>query len=166
MAHLLEQAAADRAGPGLAVAEDAAAIVRAARAMAQRFRGGARLVTFGRDGAAADAAHLAVEFTHPVIVGKRALPAISLGDAIWLVPVLGRPQDIAVGIAPGDTDLTLARELGMLTIALTAAGAQPDVDHVLAARSQQPLIVREVHVTIYHLLWELAQVFLESEAPT
>ena len=47
-----------------------------ATAMAERFARGGRLLALGRSPAArSDARHVAVEFVHPVIVGKRALPA-------------------------------------------------------------------------------------------
>ena len=47
--------------------------------MAERFARGGRLIAFGRTPAArSDARHVAVEFVHPVIVGKRALPALGL----------------------------------------------------------------------------------------
>uniref|UniRef100_UPI00130035AF HypC/HybG/HupF family hydrogenase formation chaperone n=1 Tax=Nocardia aurea TaxID=2144174 RepID=UPI00130035AF len=150
--------------------------VRAARDMAARFQRKGRLLTFGQGATAADAGHLAVEFTHPVIVGKRALPAISLaGDACAQgsafadrLRALGRPEDITVGLCVGHGDvlaaLAAARELGMLTVALTA-GTPADgapADHLLAARSDDPLIARETHVTTYHLLWELVHVFLDD----
>jgi len=45
-----------------------------ARAIAERFEGGGALYAFGRGAYATEAAHLSVEFVHPVIVGKRALP--------------------------------------------------------------------------------------------
>ncbi|TMR23503.1 hypothetical protein ETD85_47820 [Nonomuraea zeae] len=136
--------------------------------MAARFRRGGRLLTFGRaetaaTDAAADAAHVAVEFTHPVIVGKPALPALCLGAQPALLPIWGRPQDIAVGIRPAAGDLAAARALGMLTVALTMGETCGDADHVLAARSADPLVAREIHVTVYHLLWELVHVLLESE---
>ncbi|MFI6789662.1 SIS domain-containing protein [Nonomuraea sp. NPDC050383] len=200
---LLELAAARRTAPGEALARDAGRIVRAAGDMAERFRRGGRLITFGDGAAAADAGHVAVEFTHPVIVGKRALPAISLaGDAAALgglaasggpeavfarqVETFGRPEDIALGVPAGERDrrvlagLAAARELGMLTIALTTAppgsvcgedrppgygdGSLGGVvaDHVIAARCDDPLIAREVHVTAYHLLWELVHVLLDD----
>ncbi|MGW4794491.1 phosphoheptose isomerase [Nonomuraea sp. NPDC004297] len=162
----LDRAQAARVAPGAALAAEAAEIVRAARAMSERFGRGGRLLA---SGSAADAAHVAVEFTHPVIVGKRALPAFAV-DAV-LLRTLGRPGDIAVGIGPdpGDGLLAAARELGMLTVALTAeapAGARPGercpAEHVLVARTADPLVAREIHVTVYHLLWELVHVFLES----
>ena len=55
----------------------------------------------------------------------------------------------------------------MLTIALVggeggAIAASPAVDHLLAARSDDPRIVKEMHVTAYHVLWELVHVFFEQ----
>ncbi|NUW31870.1 SIS domain-containing protein [Nonomuraea sp. SMC257] len=197
--NLLEQAAARRTAPGRALARDAGSIAAAARDMAARFRRGGRLVTFGDGAAAADAGHVAVEFTHPVIVGRPALPAISLaGDAVALggpagesgpeagfavqVRTFGRPGDIALGVLTGEDDrrvrdgLAAARELGMLTVALTAAppttppGGPPSgavaADHVLTAWCDDPLVARELHVTAYHLLWELVHVVLDEPEGT
>jgi len=86
---------------------------------------------------------------------------------------LAAPSDIALGIcATGDcgsvlAGLAVARQLGMLTIALAggdggAIAAGPAADHVLLARSGDPRVVKEMHVTMYHLLWELVHVFLEQ----
>jgi D-sedoheptulose 7-phosphate isomerase len=86
---------------------------------------------------------------------------------------LAEPADIALGIsADGNcagvlAGLLTARELGMLTIALVGGGggaiaASPAVDHVLVARSGDPRIVKEMHVTAYHVLWELVHVFFEQ----
>ncbi|MEU6714504.1 phosphoheptose isomerase [Nonomuraea sp. NPDC046802] len=153
---------ADRESAGRALVDDAGVVIEAAAAMAARFGSGSRLLAFGRDGGASDAAHVAVEFTHPVIVGKPALPALCLGGEPSLLPVLGRPEDIAVGIRPAGDDLAVARGLGMLTVALTVNAACPHADHVLAAGSDDALVAREIHVTMYHLLWELVHVFLEA----
>ena len=46
--------------------------------MSERFLRGGRLLAFGRGPYATDAQHVSVEFVHPVIVGKRALPALDL----------------------------------------------------------------------------------------
>ncbi|MEV1168770.1 phosphoheptose isomerase [Nonomuraea sp. NPDC049784] len=153
-----------RDAAGMALVEDVGAVIEAASDMSGRFGRGGRLLAFGRAEAAADAAHVAVEFTHPVIVGKRALPALCLGTEPSLLPILGRPQDIAVGVRPAGGDLAAARELGMLTIALTANEAYAEADHVLSARSEDPLVAREIHITMYHLLWELVHVFQEAAA--
>jgi D-sedoheptulose 7-phosphate isomerase len=38
----------------------------------------------------------------------------------------------------------------------------PGLDHVLVARSDDPRVVKEIHVTTYHVLWELVHVFFEQ----
>jgi D-sedoheptulose 7-phosphate isomerase len=86
---------------------------------------------------------------------------------------LATPGDIALGIcATGRcgsvlAGLATAGELGLLTIALTgregqAAAGGPAADHVLVADSDDPRVIKEMHVTMYHLLWELVHVFLEQ----
>ncbi|MCW2931638.1 MAG: phosphoheptose isomerase, partial [Actinomycetia bacterium] len=67
-----------RSDPVRDLARQAGAVADACHAMAARFHRGGKLVVFGVGGASADAQHVAVEFVHPVIMGKRALPAISL----------------------------------------------------------------------------------------
>jgi len=179
-----------RVQPVLDFAGQAGEVAAACHDMASRFHQGGKLVVFGAGGPSTDAAHVAVEFVHPVIVGKRALPAISLTSDIATVTgiaaqegmasifshqlrCLAEPADIALGIsADGNcasvlAGLRAARELGMLTIALAGAGggamaASPAVDHVLVTRSADPRIVKEMHVTTYHVLWELVHVFLEQ----
>jgi D-sedoheptulose 7-phosphate isomerase len=139
-----------RDDPASDLARQAGAVADACHAMAVRFHRGGKLIVFGTGGSSTDAQHVAVEFVHPVIVGKRALPAISLTtdvatvtgiaeregvDAIFAhqLRFLARPADIALGIsADGDSPSVLAglraaSELGMLTIALTGgAGGQGD----------------------------------------
>ena len=56
-------------------------LARCCHRMAERFARGGRLIALGRSPAArSDARHVAVEFVHPVIVGKRALPALGLAS--------------------------------------------------------------------------------------
>ena len=138
-------------------------LARACHAMARAFARGGTLFAFGRDAAASDAAHVAVEFMHPVIVGKRALPALAARDASS-----ARPGDIALVLChglPGPPEqrfLAAARRQGLLTIGFTGAGAPlPDADHAFAVRSRDPDVVQEVQETAYHALWELVHVFFE-----
>ena len=179
------RAFARRSEPIDSLAEQADAVASACHAMAVRFHQGGKLVVFGTGGASTDAQHVAVEFVHPVIVGKRALPAISLTtdvatvtgiaeregmDAIFShqLRYLAGPPDIALGICASGhcgsvlAGLATARELGLLTIALTGRAGQAAADHVLVAGSDDPRVVKEMHVTMYHLLWELVHVFLEQ----
>src|SRR6187200_163341 len=62
-------------------AADALRLANACREMSERFLKGGRLLAFGRGPYATDAQHVSVEFVHPVIVGKRALPALDVSVA-------------------------------------------------------------------------------------
>ncbi len=186
----VRDAFAGRVGPGEALAREAESVSRACHAMAVRFHRGGKLIVFGNGGTATDAQHVVVEFVHPVIVGKRALPAISLTndpatvtgiartdgfDAVFAAQLrlLASPEDIALGISVDGgcanvrEALRTGRELGLATIALLG-GDGGDIarggvaDHVLVARSADPSVVKEVHVTTYHILWELVHVFFEQ----
>jgi D-sedoheptulose 7-phosphate isomerase len=186
----LDGAFGRRAAPAQSLAQDAEAVAQACHAMAMRFHRGGKLIVFGNGGPSTDAQHISVEFVHPVIVGKRALPAISLTNDIATVTgvairdgltevfahqlrYLAVPQDIALGVSSDGEcrnvlrGLEQAKEMGLLTVALAggdggASASSPVVDHAFVARSGDPRIVKEVHVTIYHILWELVHVFFEQ----
>jgi D-sedoheptulose 7-phosphate isomerase len=139
---------ARREEPARELAGQAAKVAIACLAMASRFRRGGKLIAFGAGGASTDAQHVAVEFVHPVIVGKPALPAISLTSDVATVTgiaaregmgavfarqvrLLAEPADIALGICAGSgaggndgvlAGLAAARGLGLLTVALAGAG--------------------------------------------
>src|SRR5271166_834081 len=80
-------------------------LAAACREMSERFLRGGRLLAFGRGPYATDAQHVSVEFVHPVIVGKRALPALDLSMAFqsWLDVIL-HPEDIVMGFGPPEGD--------------------------------------------------------------
>jgi len=179
-----------RVEPGLALVDDAGRIAAACHAMALRFHRGGKLVVFGNGGGATDAEHIAVEFVHPVIVGKRALPALSLAEDLATVTGVARRDgfdeifahqlrhladaaDIALGVSPdGECEnvlrgLEVAHSMGLLTIALTggdggAIARSPAVEHAVVVHSDDACVVKEVHVTVYHVLWELVHVFFEQ----
>jgi D-sedoheptulose 7-phosphate isomerase len=181
---------ARRVDAGRLLVDEAERVARACHDMAVRFHRGGRLIVFGNGGPATDAQHVSVEFVHPVIVGKRALPAMTLtSDVATITGVANRegfaevfahqlrhlaaPQDIALGISSDGhcgnvrRGLEVAHQLGLLTIALVGGtggeiAASQAVDHALLARSNDPQVVKEVHVTAYHILWELVHVFFEQ----
>ncbi|MEV8631704.1 SIS domain-containing protein [Streptosporangium sp. NPDC051023] len=178
----------DRAGRALAA--DSERIALACRELAARFRRGGKLIVFGNGGCGTDAAHITVEFMHPVIVGKKALPAMALNnDSATVTGVSNReglaetfahqvrqwadPADMALGISrDGRCEnvlraLETARELGLLTLALLggdggAIARRGVADHLLTAASDDPAVVKEIHVTQYHVLWELVHVLFEQ----
>ena len=169
---------------------EAERIAEACWAMARRFHAGGRLLAFGNGAAATDAQHVSVEFVHPVIVGKRALPALALtndsatlsglmagGDAempfVRQLQVLARPQDIAMGFSVDGNctnvvaALKLARAMGLLTLGLAGGGGgqmqQTELDFCFLVRSQDAMVIQETHETLYHVLWELVHIFFEHE---
>jgi D-sedoheptulose 7-phosphate isomerase len=167
---------------------EAGRLAEACWAMARRFHQGGRLLAFGNGASATDAQHVAVEFVHPVIVGKRALPALALiNDAATFsglgaaggrafarqLAVLARPNDIAMGFSPdgrcGDVLEALgeARRRGLLTFGLAGGDGGPlreaGLDFCFVVPSADPLVVQETHETLYHVLWELVHVFFEHE---
>src|SRR5580658_8356108 len=105
-------------------ARESRRLADASREMAERFLAGGRLLAFGRGTYATDAQHVSVEFVHPVIVGKRALPAldISLQFRPWLEALLA-PEDIVMGFGPpeGDDEIRSALEFARARNALTFA---------------------------------------------
>jgi len=165
-------------------------IAEACWAMAKRFHQGGRLLAFGNGAWATDAQHVSVEFVHPVIVGKRALPAIALtNDSATLsglmsrgasampfapqISALARPQDIAMGFSPDGNcsnviaALEIARRMGLLTLGLTGNDGgglrQEQLDFCFIVQAHDPLVIQEVHETLYHVLWELVHIFFEHE---
>jgi len=139
-------------------------VALACHSMAKAFDRGGTLFAFGTGAAETDAAHVAVEFMHPVIVGKRALPALAPpNDVLGAV----RPGDIALSIAHGTEDPATLRfreeasARGALTIALLGRGEATGADHAFIADHEDEQVVQEIQETLYHVLWELVHVFFE-----
>jgi D-sedoheptulose 7-phosphate isomerase len=140
-------------------------IARLCHRMAERFARGGRLIALGGDGAdRSDVRHVTVEFVHPVIVGKRALPALGLsvegGDLAAQAALVAEADDIAIAFGASD-DLAAAVAVcagrGALTIGFGDVGAE----WRFAAPSDDPFVRQELVETLYHVLWELGHVFFE-----
>jgi D-sedoheptulose 7-phosphate isomerase len=118
-------------------AAEADRLARLCSEMARRFARGGRLLATGD---VSDSRHVAVEFVHPVIVGKRALPALAVSARE--LELLAEPDDMVIvfGVEIPETP-AMVIELA------------PPVD--------DPFIRQELVETSYHLLWELVHVFLE-----
>jgi D-sedoheptulose 7-phosphate isomerase len=140
-------------------ADEAERIALLCHGMAERFARGGRLLAFGGSAADwSDVRHVAVEFVHPVIVGKRALPA--LGLAPERVALLAEADDVAIAFGTGpavEAGVAAARRAGCETVAFTDVGAAwrftPPAD--------DPFVAQELAETLYHVLWELVHVFFE-----
>src|SRR5271163_3737143 len=145
-------------------AREAFRLAEACRAMSERFVIGGRLLAFGRGPYATDAQHVSVEFVHPVIVGKRALPALDLSVLFrpWLEAILS-PEDIVMGFGPpeGDSEvwaaLQQARGRGAMTFALPGI----DGSYAVNAATHDQFMHQEMIEILYHTLWETVHVFFE-----
>jgi D-sedoheptulose 7-phosphate isomerase len=167
-------------------AQEAERLSRLCHLMAERFARTGRLIAFAATPAAcSDARHVAVEFVHPVIVGKRALPALALtrdrGELASQVELLARADDIAIAFSGEDPAteesgegaaaaesgqvaaaevaraVACARDRGCLTIAFSRVGAEWEFE----PPSDDEYVRQELVETLYHVLWELVHVFFE-----
>ena len=169
--------------------ENGASIVAFAEALASRFETGGRLFVFGNGGSACDAAHVAVEFAHPIVEKRKPLPALALAADTALLTatandqdfalvyakqlrLLGRAGDAALGISSSgksasvNRGLRAARELGMTTLGLVGkdGGAMVDLcDHLLHVPSFSIHRIQEVHVALLHVIWDLVHVIRGEE---
>jgi hydrogenase maturation factor len=154
-------------GLGAELAEDLAAT---AFTLAKRFAAGATMWSIAPS-CEPHALHIAVEFVHPVIMGKRALPAVALTgpDLVELVRVSARPGDIVVAVCSADdaqvrSVMRRSPAWGATTIWI-GSGERPApglADHVLWLDDPDPRVpATGGFVLFYHLLWELTHVCFE-----
>lgn len=145
----------EREAPRLAVAS---------REMADRFANGGRLYAFGNGPYATDAAHVSVEFIHPVIVGKRALPALDASAAPdAFVDALVEPGDMAIAFGPpeGDHRVLSALRAAHRKGAFTVAWPGTEADYAVTAPDDDPHVHQEIFEVLGHTLYESVHVYLE-----
>lgn len=165
-------------------------LVAMARAVAAVYQGGGRLFCMGNGGSSCDAAHIAVEFSHPITAGRTALPALNLTadtamltavgndvgmDHIFVRPLLAQARrgDGLIGVSTSGNSTNLlaafatARQMGLATFGLSghdggAMARSADIDHCLVVESTSVHRVQETHVAIYHVLWDLVHTLLAA----
>lgn len=143
---------------------EALRLAEACRSMSERFLQGGRLLAFGRGSYATDAQHVSVEFVHPVIVGKRGLPALDISILFrpWLESIL-HPEDIVMGFGPpeGDEEVRSALDFARARNALTFALPGREGSYAVESFAPDPFIHQEMMEILYHTLWESVHVFFE-----
>jgi D-sedoheptulose 7-phosphate isomerase len=168
------------------IERSAADLDRAAAALAERFRQGGRLFVMGNGGSACDALHVSVEFQHPIVEKRRALPATALSADVALITAVGndgdfghvfaaqlglvaRESDAVLGISTSGTATNVlramryARELGACTIGFCGRDGGPLADlcaHPFVVPSWSIHRIQEVHTLLLHLLWDQVHVAL------
>jgi D-sedoheptulose 7-phosphate isomerase len=169
--------------------ENAARVAECAAAMARAFDAGARLFVMGNGGSSCDAAHVSVEFMHPIIEKRPALPALALTtDTALLTAVgndqdfalafveqirmLGRSGDIVLGISTSGKSsnvnraLAAAREMGLLAVGFSGrdGGRMPELcDFCFTVPSFSIHRIQETHEALLHILWDLIHVIRGEE---
>lgn len=174
-------------------AHNATHLLATARAIAGVYRVGGRLFCMGNGGSSCDAAHIAVEFLHPVTTGRPALPAVNLvADVATLSAVandvgyshvfvrqliaLARAGDALIGVSTSGNSQSLlaafetAHKLGLVTIGLCGADGglmarSAGLTHCLVVPSDSIHRIQETHVLAYHILWDLVHTLLAQPQP-
>ncbi|MGE5269870.1 MAG: SIS domain-containing protein [Thiohalocapsa sp.] len=186
-----EKAADSRDTNARFFAEVGERLVTAAHAVAAIYRGGGRLFAIGNGGSSCDAAHIAVEFTHPVTAGRPALAAINLAADIAMITAVGndigfehvfvrqivaqaKRGDGLIGVSTSGNSPDLvaafakAKEMGLITIGLAGGDGgvmqrAGTVDHCLVVPSSSIHRIQECHVAAYHILWDLVHTLLADD---
>lgn len=170
------------------------AIIAASLDLAKAFHRGHKLLVCGNGGSATDAQHVAVEFMHPITVGRKALPAICLSNDMAMVTAvandvgfddvfsrqiiaLGSKGDVLLGISTSGNSENLmhafatARSMKLLTIGFAgddggkmAAVAGHLLDYCLTVPTSSIHRIQESHVTLYHIIWDMVHTFLQSRS--
>lgn len=152
-----------------------------------RFAEGSKLLLFGNGGSAADAQHIAAEFTNRFMIERPPLPAIALTtDTSALtaiandysyeqvfskqVEALGKPGDVAMAFSTSGNSPSVLRaveacqRLGIHTVGLTGGNGgklRPLVDHWLnVSASRESCRIQETHILIGHVICQLVDAAL------
>jgi D-sedoheptulose 7-phosphate isomerase len=158
------------------------ALTQAIDAIVAAFKRGNKLLLFGNGGSAADAQHIAAEFTNRFLIERPPLPAIALTtDSSALtaiandydyaqvfakqVQALGKPEDIAIAISTsGNSPNVLAaieacKTLNISTIGLTGGSGGKmigKVDYMLrVAEGKNSPRIQETHILVGHVICDI-----------
>ena len=159
-----------------------------ARQMADTLEAGGKLLLFGNGGSAADCQHIAAEFINRFQMERRPLPAIALTcdtsvitsigndysfDEIFSkqVQALGRKKDMAIGISTSGNSANVvraaaaAKEQGLTMVCFSGAGGtlKEMSDIVFCVDSPVTARIQEVHITLGHILCDLAERLLFND---
>ncbi len=169
-------------------------IIAASLDLAKAFHQGHKLLVCGNGGSATDAQHVAVEFMHPITVGRKALPAICLANDMAMVTAvandvgfddvftrqiiaLGSAGDVLLGISTSGNSENLmhafatARRMNLVTIGFAggdggkmAAMSPHLLNYCLTVPTPSIHRIQESHVALYHIMWDMVHTLLQSQS--
>jgi D-sedoheptulose 7-phosphate isomerase len=157
--------------------------------MARQFQDGHRLWVMGNGGSACDAQHVAVEFIHPIIEKRRALPALDLVSQVPVLTAISNDKDYAKIFVD---QLDLWGNPGDMALAITTSGQSPNLIYALQAARKKNMLtiafagkdggrirevaeycftvpsfsihrIQECHVALLHIVWDLIHVAMGEE---
>lgn len=159
-------------------------ITQVASAVNDALKDGGKVVLFGNGGSSCDAQHIAAEMLG-ITAGrdsKRGLLAISLADNTALLTAVGndlgyeevfsrqveaivQKRDLVIALSTSGSSqnvingLSAAKRLGAKTVALTGEGGDlaKMADIAIAVPSDSVPRIQEAHITIGHIVCEIAQ---------
>lgn len=166
-------------------------LLAAATAVAEVYRGGGKLFSMGNGGSSCDAAHVAVEFLHPITAGRPALAAVNLVADLAMITAVGndigfdhvfvrqiiaqaRIGDGLIGFSTSGNSGNLiaafakARDMGLVSIGFAGGDGgrmktSGMVDHCLVVPTNSIHRIQECHVCAYHILWDLVHTLLADD---
>jgi D-sedoheptulose 7-phosphate isomerase len=147
------------------------------------FKNGNKVLFCGNGGSAADAQHLAAEFSGRFYIDRDALPAEALHcntsyitavgndygyDVIYsrMIKGIGNKGDVLVGLSTSGKSKNIinafevAKEKGMITIAFTGSTGgklKKLADHLINVPSDNTPRIQESHITLGHIICQLVE---------
>lgn len=166
-----------------ALTDQADLIHQMADCTTQALRDGYKIVLFGNGGSAADAQHVAGEFVNRFLIDRQPLPALALttdtsvltciGNDVQFDEVFARQvkalvgeNDVVIGISTSGQSANVlrgveaARAKGAVTMGFTGQDGgrlKHVVDHCLCVPSNSTPRIQEAHITVLHIICELAE---------
>jgi D-sedoheptulose 7-phosphate isomerase len=159
------------------------AIEEVTRAVVKAFHNGNKVLFCGNGGSAADAQHLAAEFSGRFYSDRTPLPSEALHcntsyltavandygyDLVYsrMIKGIGRPGDVLIGLSTSGNSvnitnaLQIAKELGMITVGFTGETGgkmKPLCDYLLNVPSNDTPRIQESHITMGHIICQLVE---------
>ena len=150
------------------------------------FKNGNSVYFCGNGGSAADAQHLAAEFSGRFYLDRQPLPSEALHcntsfmtavgndygyENVYsrLVQAIGKAGDILIGISTSGNSpnilkaLTVAQTKGMITVGLagkTGGKMVGEIDHLIRIPSSDTPRIQEAHITVGHIICEIVEATL------
>ena len=156
--------------------------VQAIDAIIKAFKSGNKLLLFGNGGSAADAQHIAAEFTNRFLIERPPLPALALTTDtsaltaiandydyaqvfVKQIQALGKPGDVAIAISTSGNSpnvlaaLELCKKIGITTIGLTGGSGgkmTTQVDYMLrVSEGKNSPRIQETHILVGHVICDI-----------